>query len=100
MRGRIALQKHFVRNASKGSFRFAQLSECVRVLAPLCVYVFSAKDAAFTASLGQRARIHPPKIHQRPLRGNLNSWGDAPSYRDSAPLALNTSAFANGRGGL
>ncbi|PYI97699.1 MAG: hypothetical protein DME98_07390 [Verrucomicrobia bacterium] len=51
MRGRIALQKHFVRNASKGSFRFAQLSECVRVLAPLCVYVFSAKDAAFTASL-------------------------------------------------
>jgi hypothetical protein len=35
MRRRIALRKHFVRNASKDSSRFAQLWECVRVLAPL-----------------------------------------------------------------
>jgi hypothetical protein len=54
MRGRIALQKHFVRNAARCLFLFREarhgtspsdggLSECVRVLAPLwsfhmCVY--------------------------------------------------------------
>ena len=48
MRGRIALQKHFVRNAARCLFLFREarhgtspsdggLSECVRVLAPLLV---------------------------------------------------------------
>ena len=32
MRGRIALQKHFVRNYSSRRFSFAKLWECARVL--------------------------------------------------------------------
>ena len=37
MRGRIALQKHFVRNPMEAPFTVSrQLSECVRVLAARC----------------------------------------------------------------
>jgi hypothetical protein len=39
MRGRIALQKHFVRNSEKALAMFSrQLWECARILAPLSLH--------------------------------------------------------------
>jgi hypothetical protein len=47
MRGRIALQKHCVRNYPGRCFRFAKLWECARVLASLCRAVVSAVLSGF-----------------------------------------------------
>jgi hypothetical protein len=73
-------------------------------------YVFSAKGAAFHHQPGAALQVlsHPERasaesaIHVRYnpmirrlkrafsacLHGNLNSWGDAPGSRETAPMAL------------
>ena len=71
MRGRIALQKHSVRNMEALFLVFAQLWECARVLAPLLL----AWLEPATNSVQCAVETH----FQRLLGGNLNSWGDAAS---------------------